>query len=119
MKILHGLMVICLAAGCATRAAADAHFPDGHPALYSFADLYRLTTNGAMSGVAAEPYAAISLGAEPYHVRVAAAQAAATPAVSELRFTITPVPGPGRWPLLLAGLATAAWVAHRRLTRPL
>ena len=34
----------------------------------------------------------------------------------EPRFTITPVPGPRAWVLLMAGLAAAAWVAHRRLT---
>jgi hypothetical protein len=50
-------------------------------------------------------------------VRVAQAEPVAAP--TEFTFTITPVPGPGRWPLVLAGLAAAAWVAHRRLTRPL
>jgi hypothetical protein len=36
--------------------------------------------------------------------------------VPELRFAISPVPGPDRWLLLVAGIAAAAWVAHRRLT---
>jgi hypothetical protein len=34
----------------------------------------------------------------------------------EPRFTVSQVPGPKGWMLLLAGLAAAGWVAHRRLT---
>ena len=105
MKMLHRLVIICLAAGCATSAAAV----ESHAALYSFSDLYRLTVNGAAPE-------SLPLNSEPHQVRVATVPAA--PA-TEFRFTITPVPGPGRWPLILAGLAAAAWVAHRRLTRPL
>jgi hypothetical protein len=108
MKILHRLAIFCLAAGCATSAAAASD-----PALYSFSELYRLTVNGAVpeaSGLAA-------LGSEAQQVRVAAVQSVAAPA--EVKFTITPIPGPRPWMLLLAGLAAAAWVAHRRLTRPL
>ena len=101
MKILHRLVLVCLAAGCAT-AAAD----EPHPALYSFSDLYRLTVTGAPA-----------LSPEPHPAQIATAQRVAAPA--EVRFTITPVPGPRPWMLLLAGLAAAAWVAHRRLTRPL
>ena len=41
---------------------------------------------------------------------------AAQASAFEPRFTITPVPGPRAWVLLMAGLAAAAWVAHRRLT---
>jgi hypothetical protein len=109
MKILHRLAIVCLAAGCATSAAAAV----SDPALYSFSDLYRLAVNGAVpeaSGIAA-------FGTEAQQVRVAAVQSVAAPA--EVRFTITPIPGPRPWMLLLAGLAAAAWVAHRRLTRPL
>ena len=112
MKVLHRLLFVCLAAcfgfGFATRAAADV----AHPELYSFSDLYRLTVNGS----ATESAGASLPGSDLQPVRVATVQAA--PA-TELRFNITPVPGPGRWPLILAGLAAAAWVAHRRLTRPL
>jgi hypothetical protein len=103
MNIVRRLVIACmLALGATAPACAD----DVRPSLYSFADLYRLTVNGAgadellLPGVAAEP-----------QVRVAAQ---ATPI--EPRFTITPVPGPRGWVLLLAGLAAAAWVAHRRLT---
>ena len=65
-----------------------------------------------MSGAVAELPAT-----EMPEMRVAKVEAVAAP--TEFRFTITPVPGPGRWPPVLAGLAAAAWVAHRRLTRPL
>lgn len=105
MNLLHRLVILCLAAGCATCAAAA-------DALYSFNDLYRLTVNGAL----VEPIAPSLPLPQPREQRVASAEPVAA---AEFRFTITPVPGPGRWPLLLAGLAAAAWVAHRRLTRPL
>ena len=105
MKMLHRLVIICLAAGCATRAAAA----ESPAALYSFSELYRLTVNGAAPE-------SMPLNDEPRPVRVTTEQAAPS---TEFHFTITPVPGPGRWPLILAGLAAAAWVAHRRLTRPL
>jgi hypothetical protein len=105
MNLLRRLVILCLAAGCATGAAAA-------DALYSFNDLYRLTVNGAI----AEPGTAPLPMNEAREQRVSSAEPVAT---SEFRFTITPVPGPGRWPLLLAGVAAAAWVAHRRLTRPL
>lgn len=108
MMILHRLVIACVAAGCASAAAADAHLPEA-AALYSFNDLYRLTVNG---GEVPQP-----ASSEAREVRVAQAQAVSAP--TEFTFTITPVPGPGRWPLVLAGLAAAAWVAHRRLTRPL
>src|SRR3954463_13306628 len=106
MKILHRLVILCFAAACSPGLAAD----DARAALYSFNDLYRLTVSGATDALA------LPAAGEPQQVRVASVQAA--PA-SELRFTVTPVPGPGRWVLILAGLAAAAWVAHRRLTRPL
>src|SRR4051794_22826113 len=115
MNLLHRLVIVCLAAcfasGFAAGAAAAADLPDARAALYSFNDLYRLTVNGAL----ADPVGAPLPGSEAREVRVANARAAS----ADFKFTITPVPGPGRWPLVLAGLAAAAWVAHRRLTRPL
>ena len=102
MKIVFRLFVICLAAGFAAGAAAE----EAPAAMYSFADIYRMTVGG--SAPQALPMA------EP-QVRIATAVQAAPSA--ELRFTIKPVPGPERWWLLLAGVAAAAWVAHRRLTR--
>ena len=100
MKVLCRLLLICVAAGF----AAPAHAEEAPSAMYSFADIYRLTVNGSAPQLAIiEPQA-----------RVATVQAANA---ADLRFIITPVPGPERWWLLLAGLAAAAWVAHRRLTR--
>ena len=107
MMILRRLVIACVAAGCTTAAAADAPFHDA-TALYSFNDLYRLTVSGAIPQLP---------GAEMREVRVAQSEPVSAP--TEFTFTITPVPGPGRWPLVLAGLAAVAWVAHRRLTRPL
>ena len=92
MKILRRLVFACLAVGCCSAASAD----DAQPALYSFADVYRLTVSGAAP-----------------QVRVAAVQEALA---AEPRFTVSPVPAPKGWMLLLAGLAAAGWVAHRRLT---
>jgi hypothetical protein len=48
-------------------------------------------------------------------IRVAIAQSAG----AEPRFSITAVPQPDKWLLLLAGLALAGWVAHRRLVHSL
>ncbi|HET7669936.1 MAG TPA: hypothetical protein VFK84_05995 [Burkholderiales bacterium] len=101
MKIVCRLLLICVAAGF----AAATHAEDTPSAMYSFADIYRMTVGGT---------APQALPMEP-QVRVATVQAA--PA-ADVRFTIKPVPGPERWWLVLAGLAAAAWVAHRRLTRP-
>lgn len=104
MKIVRRLVIaLVLALG----ASVGAHAEDLHPALYSFADLYRLT----LSAVGAEELRFPEVAAEP-QLRLAAAPAPAP----EPRFTITPVPGPRGWVLFLAGLAAAAWVAHRRLT---
>jgi hypothetical protein len=85
----------------ATTAAAPPH-----PALYSFADLYRLAVSGS-GGLPALDAAAQA------PIRVAAPQS--QPA--EPRFSVAPVPQPDKWLLLLAGLALAGWVAHRRLAR--
>ena len=91
----------------ASGAAAAAEPP--HPALYSFVDVYRLTVSGAMGGFAPLETAP---GAS---VRVAVARA--QPA--EPRFSVNPVPQPDKWILLLAGVALAGWVAHRRLVHAL
>ena len=104
MKMVRRLVIVsAFALGLAAPASAD----EVHPALYSFADLYRLT----VAGVGADEIRFPELAAEP-QVRVAAAQ----PAASEPRFTISAPSGPRGWVLILAGLAAAAWVAHRRLT---
>lgn len=107
MKKLQYLVVLCCTLGCAGVAHAD----EPHASMVSFADLYRITVAGSapasLSFAEATP--------EP-QVRVAALNA---PALDEPRFTVAPAPGPGRWVLLLAGLAAFGWVAHRRLSRSL
>lgn len=102
MKIVCRLLLICVAAGFAAATHAD----ESPSAMYSFADIYRMTVGTSAPQV---------LPAEP-QARVAA-DLRFTPS-TEVLFTVTPVPGPERWWLVLAGLAAAAWVAHRRLTRP-
>ena len=103
MKILRRLLFASLAVGCCSAIADEAS-----PSLYTFADVYRLTVNAA-------PDALTFVPATPApQVRVALATQAFSPA--EPRFTVSPVPGPQGWMLLLAGLAAAGWVAHRRLT---
>jgi len=67
------------------------------------AELYGVTVSAPAP---ATPFAF----AEP-QVRLAAEGALGAPS-----FLISPAAGPGRWALVLAGLALAAWVAHRRLS---
>jgi len=100
MKPLFRLLIACtLAAAARAPLAAPAD-----PELYSFTDISRLTEAGLLEVrlAAAEP-------AEP-RIRFAAG-----PVEPEPRFTVGPLREPGRWVLLLAGLAAAGWVAHRRL----
>lgn len=109
MKTL--LLGLALAAGSAAATESSFYAPQRaaqapHPALYSFADVYRLTLAGPMSGLPPLDVA----GEAP--IRVAAAQLAQPP---EPRFSIAAAPAPDKWLLLLAGLALAGWVAHRRL----
>jgi hypothetical protein len=107
MKILRPLVFACIALG-ASCAIAD----EAQPALYSFADVYRLTVSGLGVEMRPEVTAPVQPVAEP-QVRAAAVQDALG---AEPRFTISQVPVAKGWMLLLAGLAAAAWVAHRRLT---
>jgi hypothetical protein len=102
MKPLVRLALISVALACAASHAGD----EAQSALYSFSDLYRLT-------VSAPPGASLAF-AEP-QIRLAAREPEFAAAPS---FTVKPVPGPGRWALVLAGLAAAGWVAHRRLAYP-
>jgi hypothetical protein len=104
MKILCHLLFVCFAVGCCPLAAAD-----DAPTLYSFADVYRLTVNAAPDALTFAPAAAAP------QIRVALAAQDAFVA-AEPRFTVSQVPVPKGWMLLLAGLAAAGWVAHRRLT---
>ena len=109
------LIAFAFAAGAAAPQPSSFHSaaeglgaPQTHPALYSFVDVYRLTVAGAMAGLPASDGA-------PDAVRVASAQ----PQLAEPRFTISPLPRPDKWLLVLAGLALAGWVAHRRLVHTL
>ncbi len=79
-----------------------------HPSLYSFADVYRLT----VAGPAMAEFPVFDYAESPVRLAVSQAQPGA-----ELRFSISSV-APQRWLLLLAGLALAGWVAHRRLINP-
>jgi hypothetical protein len=101
-------LAVAIACAACTQLAP---LPQGepHPALYSFADVYRLTVSGAMAG---QPRLDPSPDAP---IRVAVARAAS----SEPRFSIAPVRAPEKWLLVLAGLALAGWVAHRRLAHGL
>jgi len=126
MRKLLSTIVFVLTAGPAAAAdsfqgALQAAAP-AQPALYSFADIYRLTVSGApVSGSTGAPLGG-SMGtplsgfgasaAADSPIRVAVSQAAPAP---ELQFSVVSIAGPQRWVLLLAGLAAALWVARRRL----
>ena len=106
------LFLAALLAFCASGAAAKDTFqgavapqPAQHPSLYSFVDVYRLTVGGPIMTIQA-----FSLNESA--LRVAVTQAAPAP---EQQFSISAVPQPGRWTLLVAGLLLAAWVAWRRM----
>ena len=85
--------------------------PPAHPPLYSFVDVYWLTVAGPMAG----PPPLETAPEAP--IRVAAPQAQAQ--APEPRFSIEAATQPDKWLLLLAGLALAGWVAHRRLAHAL
>ena len=107
MKTLIAIAFAIFSAQAQAQAAAT--FQDGvqpamppHPALYSFADIYRLTVGAAPPAVAGTSETAVRVAATP-------------PAPSaEAQFRVR-MPEPRGWMLLLAGLAAAGWVARRRL----
>lgn len=102
------LLVAPLAAAQDYLATFEAPLPAATPAsMYSFADVYRLTVGGAALG---------SFASNPSEAQVRVASQ--TLAAPEPRFSVSSVPPPEKWLLLLAGLALAGWVAHRRLARP-
>jgi hypothetical protein len=114
MKIARTLItsLVLAAAGSAMAndaplAAFEAARPGATPpALYSFADLYRLTLAG-------ESFAAPRWSEGEAQLRLASRVEPPEP-----RFSVSAPRDGGRWPLLLAGLAACAWVAHRRLASP-
>lgn len=84
--------------------------------LYSFADLYRLTT-GAVE-LPLRPGAAPAgqpTAAQQFQIRTVAGEAPAAAQPSPYVFAIDRAAQPEGGPLLLAGLAAALWVARRRL----
>jgi hypothetical protein len=85
--------------------------PPTHPAMYSFVDVFRLTLAGPMVGGLPALDSALEA---PIRVAAGATQLAAEP-----RFSVSPGRQPDKWLLLLAGLALAGWVAHRRLAHTL
>jgi hypothetical protein len=105
--VASGLVAAEPASFHAAAARAVSAAPPTHSARYSFVDVYRLTMAGAM---AEEPLPGVAPDAP---LRVAMAPAA------EARFSIAPMRQPEKWLLVLAGLALAGWVAHRRLTQAL
>ena len=111
--------LLCI--GCAFAGAASVAQAQTPAALYSFEDVYRM----ALAGPVAQAPGAFALAAPSDSVvRVApvadttvrAAEVEEAP-VTELHFTVDPLPGPQVWLLLLAGIAAAGWVAHRRLAQ--
>jgi hypothetical protein len=79
-----------------------------HPALYSFADVYRLTVKGPIAGLPA-------LQGAPDAIRVAVAR----PRSAGPAFSVAPQPRRETWLLIIASVAFAGWVAHRRLAHTL
>ncbi len=112
MKSLQRLLFFCFTLACAAAAHAD----ETSPSLVSFADLYRITVTGRIAMYGWPAALSFAEATPEPQLRVAALSA---DALAEPRFTISPVPGPGRWMLLLAGVAAFGWVAHRRLSRAL
>jgi hypothetical protein len=106
LLLLVVLGIVCNAA-CGSAVAAEAAPAPQHPALYSFADVYRLTVSGPMAMPGLEP-------ASQAPIRVAAPPAQ-LPSAAEPRFAIGAPRLTDKWLLLVAGLAFAGWVAHRRL----
>ena len=116
--------VVLLSLGVASGLAAAA---PAEPALYSFADLYRLTVHGAPPVAAAPAVPALAASAEPsaaalrpvstepQPARYAFTVATPTVLAGGYAFSIGALPEPGRWLLFLSGLAAAGWVARRRL----
>jgi hypothetical protein len=104
MKFIR-LSLLAIALG-GFAGAAEAALPLTAEA--SFSDLYRL----AIATGLPQPPAAAAQGL-PVSFSVAPGRQAA----QQTGFVVAsgPAPEPGRWPLLFAGLAAAAWVARRRL----
>jgi hypothetical protein len=100
--------------------------PPVQPAMYSFADVFRLTVAGAAitdTTLSRPPTTALP---GDYPLRLASSEpreparqlfsiASPAPLPAGYVFSIGAMPQPERWLLILSGLAAAAWVARRRL----
>ena len=119
MKFLR-LTLLALALSSFTGAAEAAlPLPSPLPAAAlsadaSFADLYRLATAAGLPLPALAQAQGIPVSFSAAPARPQGPQQAATQQAGFLISTGS-IPKPGRWPLMLAGLAAAAWVARRRL----
>jgi len=87
---------------------------DANPAMASFADIYRMTV-GAFDPLALEDAADAGRAQASNDGPVRVSSAAPVAQAAEIQFRVTPAREPERWLLLVAGLALAGWVAHRRL----
>lgn len=83
--------------------------------LYSFADLYRLTTGAVDLPMRPGAPAGQPTAAQQFQIRTVAGEAPAAAQPSPYVFSIDRAVQPEGGPLLLAGLAAALWVARRRL----
>jgi hypothetical protein len=110
MKLLFVALLLIAAPAAGESGSFQRSAVPPHPALYSFADVVRLTVAGPMSPLPSGEAAAEA------PVRVAVARAPGGP---EPRFAVRAVPQPDKWMLALAGLLLAGWVAHRRLSNSL
>ena len=109
MRILTAIAFVLAAFPAIASDPFQAELPPAmppHAALYSFADLYRLTVTGEADATLS------AAGLEEPAIRVAATPAARA---AEAQFTVRSVPQPSPWLLLASGLAAATWVARRRL----
>jgi hypothetical protein len=120
------LLVACAASAAAVDAAREpaalyAPLP-AHASLYTFADVFRLTSGGAAMPEYAPAAAAPGTQNIPVTLASAAAPTQPSPAApaaaqpqAAYTFSIAAVPRPEPWLLIVSGLALAAWVARRRL----
>ncbi len=115
LRLLLAFLLLAAALPSAAEGVQGVHLYAPLPAskeMYSFADLYRLTT-----GTAELPIGAPAPAAEPqgYQIRTVAGDAPAAAPSASYVFSISTVARPQGGLLFLAGLAAAVWVARRRL----
>jgi hypothetical protein len=115
LRVLLPVLAMLLAPSALAETVMYAPLPPSKD-LYSFADLYRLTTGAVElplrpgAAPAAQPTAA-----QQFQIRTVAGEAPAAAQPSPYVFSIDRAAKPQGGPLLLAGLAAALWVARRRL----